>query len=76
MAHPTPTFEIIVSIPHYNFSASGFPCTVHTIPFKWISTIIDLLSSNPLATHDLLIVDQINQTILNDSTTNSRLAAH
>ena len=59
----SPAFETILSIPHYNLSAHTF--AIHTLPLHWISSIIDLLASNPAATWDLLVLDQINQTILN-----------
>ena len=64
MSQPTsPTFETILSIPHYNLSAHTF--TIHTLPLHQISSIIDLLASDPVVTHDLLVLDQINQTVLN-----------
>ena len=64
MTQPTfSTFETVLSIPHYNLSAHIF--AVHTLPLHWISTIIDLLASDPAATRDLLVLDQINQTIVN-----------
>ena len=63
MTQPTsPAFETIFSIPHYNLSAHTF--AVHTLPLYWISSIINLLASDPVATCDLLVLDQINQTIL------------
>ena len=64
MTQPSaPTFETVLSIPYYNFLAHTF--TVHTLPLHQISSIIDLLSSDPAITHDLLVLDQINQTIIN-----------
>ena len=59
----SPTFETILSIPHYNLSAHTF--AIHTLPLHQISSIIDLLASDPTATHDLLLLDQVNQTIVN-----------
>ena len=59
----SPTFETILSIPHYNLLAHTF--AIHTLPLHWISFIISLLASNPTATHDLLLLDQVNQTIIN-----------
>ena len=59
----SPTFETILSIPHYNLSAHTF--AIHTLPLHQISSIIDLLASDPAATHDLLLLDQVNQTIVN-----------
>ena len=64
MTQPSsPTFKTILSIPHYNLSAHTF--AVHTLPLHRISSIINLLASYPTATHDLLVLDQINQTIVN-----------
>ena len=64
MTQPTsPTFETVLSIPHYNLSAHTF--TVRTLPLHQISTIIDLLTSDPATTWDLLVLDQINQIIVN-----------
>ena len=64
MSQPTShTFETVLSVPHYNLSAHTF--AIHTLPLHWISSIIDILASNPIVTCDLLVLDQINQTILN-----------
>ena len=59
----SPTFKTILSIPRYNLSAHTF--ATHTLPLHWISSIINFLASNSAVTHDLLILKQINQTILN-----------
>ena len=59
----SPTFETVLSIPHYNLSAHTF--AVHTLPLHHISAIVDFLTSNPAATWDLLVLDQINRTIVN-----------
>ena len=64
MAQPSsPTFETVLSIPHYNLLAHTF--AIHTLPLHWISLILDLLASDPAATHDLLLLDQVNQMIVN-----------
>ena len=47
----------------FNLSAHTF--AMYTLPFDRISFILDLLSSNKIATCDLLVLDQINQTIVN-----------
>ena len=61
---PNPfTFETVLSIPHYNLSAHTF--AVHSLPLHQISAVLDLLASDLAATSDLLILDQINQTIVN-----------
>ena len=59
----SPTFETVLSILHYNLSAHTF--AIHTFPLHQISSIIDLLASDPVVTCDLLVLDQINKTILN-----------
>ena len=64
MAQPNPpTFETILSTSHLNLSAHTF--AVHSLPLHRISAIFDLLTSDQAATRDLLILDQINQTIVN-----------
>ena len=64
MSRPTsPTFKTVLSVPHYNLSAHTF--AMHTLSLHQISSIIDLLSSDPVATHDLLTLDQVDQTVLN-----------
>ena len=59
----SPTFKTVLAIPHYNLSAHTF--AIHTLPLHWISSIINLLASDPTVTCDLLVLDQINQMILN-----------
>ena len=64
MAQPNPpTFETVLSIPHYNLLAHTF--TVHSLPLHRISAVLDLLASDLATTRNLLILDQINQTIVN-----------
>ena len=64
MAQPNPpTFETVLSIPHYNLPAHTF--AIHSLPLHQISAILNLLASDQTATCDLLILDQINQTIVN-----------
>ena len=64
MAQPNPpTFETVLSTSHLNLSAHTF--TVHSLPLHRISAILNLLASDQATTHDLLILDQINQTIVN-----------
>ena len=64
MTQPSsPAFKTILFVPHYNLSAHTF--AVHTLPLHQISSVIDLLASDLAATHDLLVLDQINQTIVN-----------
>ena len=57
-----PSFETVLSDPHFNLSAYTF--AVYTLPFNNISSVLDLLAHDKTATHDLLILDQINQTIV------------
>ena len=61
-SHP-PTFETVLTTPHFNLSAHTF--AVHSLPLHQISAILDLLASDQVTTRDLLILDQINQTIVN-----------
>lgn len=64
MAQPSsPTFETVLTVPHYNLSAHTF--AVHTLLLHCISSILNLLASDPAATHNLLLLDQVNQTIVN-----------
>ena len=70
------SFKTILSTPHLNLSAHTF--AVYTLPFDRISSILDLLASDEAATHDLLVLDWINQTIVNlewQLNKNHRLAA-
>ena len=48
--------------PHLNLSAHTF--AKYTLPFDKISSILDLLASDKAATHNLLALDQINQSIV------------
>ena len=63
MAQQNVSFETVLSTPHLNLSAHTF--IIYTLPFDRISSILDLLASDEAATHDLLVLDQINQTIVN-----------
>ena len=63
MAQQNLSFETVQSTPHLNLSAHTF--AIYTLPFHRISSILNLLASDEAATHDLLILDQINQTIVN-----------
>ena len=63
MAQQNVSFETILSTPHLNLSAHTF--AIYTLPFDRISSILNLLASDEAATHDLLALDQINQTIVN-----------
>ena len=70
------SFKTILSTPHLNLSAHTF--AVYTLPFDRISSILDLLASDEAATHDLLVLDWIDQTIVNlewQLNKNHRLAA-
>ena len=62
MAQQNPSFETVQLTPHLNLSAHTF--AVYTLPFDRISLILNLLASDEAATHDLLVLDQINQTIV------------
>ena len=62
MAQQNVSFEIILSDPHFNLSTHTF--ARYTLPFDKISSILDLLASDETATHDLLALDQINQSIV------------
>ena len=57
-----PSFTTPLSNPHFNLSAHTF--AVHTLPFNNISSVLDLLTHDDAATQNLLILDQINQTIV------------
>ena len=63
MAQQNLSFETVQSTPHLNLSAHTF--AIYTLPFHRISSVLDLLASDEAATHDLLILDWINQTIVN-----------
>ena len=58
----SPTFTTQFSDPHFNLSAYTF--ARDTIPFNNISFALDLLTHDDAATQNLLILDQINQTII------------
>ena len=58
----SPTFITRFSEPHFDLSAYTF--TRDTIPFNNISFALDLLTHDDAATQNLLILDQINQTII------------
>ena len=62
MAQQNASFETVLSDPHFNLSAHTF--ARYTLPFNKISSILDLLTSDEAATHDLLALDQINQSIV------------
>ena len=62
MAQQHVSFKTIISDPHLNLSAHTF--TRYTLPFDKISSVLDLLASDKVATHDLLALDQINQSIV------------
>ena len=57
-----PSFTTLLSDPHFNLSAYTF--NIYTLPFDKISFVLDLLAHDEAATQDLLILDQINQTII------------
>ena len=63
MAQQNPSSETIQSTPHLNLSAHTF--AFFTLPFNRISLILNLFASDEAATHDLLVLDWINQTIVN-----------
>ena len=63
MAQQIPSFETVQSTSHLNLSARTF--AIYTLLFHRISSVLNLLVSDEAATHDLLILDQINQTIVN-----------
>ena len=62
MAQQNVSFKTVLSTPHLNLSAHTF--AKYTLPFDNISSILDLLASDKAATHDLLALDQINQSIV------------
>ena len=62
MAQQNISFETILSDPHFNLSAHTF--AKHTLPFDRISSILDLLASDEAATHNLLALDQVHQSIV------------
>ena len=62
MAQQTVSFKTVLSTPHLNLSTHTF--AKYTLPFDRISFVLDLLTSDKAATHDLLALDQINQTIV------------
>ena len=62
MAQQNVSFETVLSDPHPNLSAHTF--AKYTLPFDWISSVLNLLASDEAATHNLLTLDQINQTIV------------
>ena len=62
MAQQNTSFETVLSDPHFNLSVHTF--ARYTLPFEKISSILDLLASDEVATHDLLALDQINQSIV------------
>ena len=57
-----PTFTTLVSDPHFNLSAHTF--AIHTLPFNWISFVLNLLTNDDAATQNLLTLDRINETIV------------
>ena len=62
MAQQNISFETILSDPHFNLSAHTF--AKYTLPFNKISSILNFFASNETATHDLLALDQVNQSIV------------
>ena len=62
MAQQNISFETVLSDPHFNLSAHTF--AKYTLPFDKISSILDLFASDEAATHDLLALDQVNQSIV------------
>lgn len=62
MAQQHVSFETVISDPHLNLSAHTF--ARYTLPFNKISSVLDLLASDEAATHNLLALDQINQSIV------------
>ena len=62
MAQQNISFETVLSDPHFNLSAHTF--ARHTLPFDKISSILDFLASDEAVVHDLLALDQINQSII------------
>ena len=62
MAQQNTSFKTVLSDPHFNLSAHTF--AQYTLPFDKISSILDFLTSDKAATHDLLALDQINQSIV------------
>ena len=62
MAQRNVSVETVLSTPHLNLSAHTF--AKYTLPFNKISSILDLLASDEATTHDLLALDQINQSIV------------
>ena len=62
MAQKNISFETVLSDPHFNLSAHTF--ARHTLPFDKISSVLDFLASDEVATNDLLALDQINQSIV------------
>ena len=63
MAQQNPSFKMVLSTSHLNLSTHTF--AIYTLPFHQISSILDLLASDEAATHDLLVLDQMNQIIVN-----------
>ena len=57
-----PTFTTLVSDPHFNLFAHTF--AIHTLPFNWISFVLNLLTNDDAATQNLLTLDRINKTIV------------
>ena len=62
MAQQNVSFKTILSNPHFNLSAHTF--AKYTLPFDKISSILDLFASDEAATHNLLALDQVNQSIV------------
>ena len=62
MAQQNISFKTVLSDPHFNLSAHTF--AKYTLPFDKISSVLDLLASDEAATHDLLALDQVNQSIV------------
>ena len=62
MAQQNISFKTILSDTHFNLSAHTF--AKYTLPFDKISSLLDLLASDEATTHDLLALDQVNQSIV------------
>ena len=60
MAQQNISFKTVLSDPHFNLSAHTF--AKYTLPFDKISSV--LIASDEAATHDLLALDQVNQSIV------------
>ena len=62
MAQQNISFKAVLSDPHFNLSAHTF--AKYTLPFNKISSILDPLASDEAAIHNLLALDQVNQSIV------------